>query len=241
MMPSTRQHPTSTGSNTSVMITETSKTPAPTNHKVLSTFVVLGFLILTSCGGGSQSPPNQPPFQKSLAQIQVITIAGPSVQIAGTVVLSASAVYQISPNSFANTDVTKSATWTTSDPAIATVSNGLVTGTGIGSVTISAAFGGKSGSMTVFVGLTSYITISPTGPFKLSGAPGVTFYATETFSDGSTADVSGPAMWDSSSGRVISIYQFLGGDATLVGTGTTTITATLNTGEVGTLTVTVVP
>jgi trimeric autotransporter adhesin len=213
------------------------------NRKILVASVFVGLLIVTSCGGGYQNvtPPSQPPFQRSLAQIQIFTSGGPSIQIAGTVVLSASAVYQISPNSFANTDVTKSATWSTSDPTIATVSNGLVTGTGTGSVTISAAFGGKSGSMTVFVGLTSYITISPAGPFKLSGTTGVTFYATETFSDGSTADVSGPAFWDSSSGRVISIYPFLGGDATLVGAGTTTITATLNTGEVGTLTVTVVP
>lgn len=219
------------------------KAAALLNRKIQAASVALGLLITIGCGGGYQnvSPPNQSPFQKSLAQIQVITIGGPSVQIGATVILSASAVYQISPSSFANTDVTKSATWTTSNPAIATVSNGLVTGTGIGSVTISAAFGGKSGSTTVFVGLTSYITISPTGPFKLSGAPGVTFYATETFSDGSTADVSGPAIWNSSAGGVISIYPFLGGDATLVGTGTTTITASLNTGEVGTLTVTVVP
>src|SRR5438105_15637074 len=96
MMQSTRQHPTSTGSNTSVMITETSGTTSSTNHKVLATFLVLGLLFLISCGGGYQnaSPPNQPPFQKSLAQIQVITIAGPSVPIAGTVALSASSVYQ---------------------------------------------------------------------------------------------------------------------------------------------------
>jgi len=150
-------------------------------------------------------------------------------------------VYQNSPNSFTHTDVTNSAAWTTSDPAIATVNNGLVTGTGIGSVTISATFGGKSGSMTVFVGLTSYITISPTGPFSRSATPNMNFVATETFPDGSTLDVSGPAIWNSSSGRVMDIYPFLGGYATLVGTGTTTITATVSTGEVGTLTVTVVP
>jgi hypothetical protein len=95
--------------------------------------------------------------------------------------------------------------------------------------------------MTVFVGLTNYITITPTGPFSLSATPSMTFYATEAFSDGSTLDVSGPAFWNSSAGQVIDIYPFLGGDATLVGTGTTTITATLSTGEVGTLTVTVVP
>jgi hypothetical protein len=219
------------------------KAGALLNRKILAASVALGLLIPTGCGGGYQNvrPPNQSPYQKSLAQVQVTATGVPSLQISGTVLLSASAVYQNSPNSFTHTDVTNSAAWTTSDAATASVSNGLVTGIGIGSVTISATFGGKSGSMTVFVGLTDYITISPTGPFSLSATPNMTFYATETFSDGSTLDVSGPAIWNSSSGRVIDIYPFLGGDATLVGTGTTTITATVSTGEVGTLTVTVVP
>jgi hypothetical protein len=221
------------------------KAGALLNRKILAASVSIGLLILTGCGGAYQyqnaRPPNQPPYQKSLAQVQVIAIAGPSIQISGTVLLSASAVYQNSPNSFTQTDVTNSAAWTTSDAAIATVNNGLVTGTGIGSVTISAAFGGRSGSMTVFVGLSSYITISPMGPFRWSATPNMTFVATETFSDGSTLDVSGPAIWGSSSGQVMDIYPFLAGYATLLGTGTTTVTATLSTGEVGTLTVTVVP
>ena len=212
------------------------------NRKILAASVPLGLIILGGCGGGYQNvAPNEPPYQKSLAQVQVIGTGAPSIQISGTVLLSASAMYQNSPTSFTSTDVTNSAAWTTSDPAIATVNSGLVTGTGIGSVIISAAFGGKSGSMTVFVGLTTYITISPSGPFSLSATPNVTFYATETFSDGSTLDVSGPAIWNASSGRVIDIYPYLGGYATLVGSGTTTITATVSTGEVGTLTVTVVP
>ena len=228
--------------NRFVVTTGRPKAGALLNRKILAASVALGLLIPTGCGGGYQNVvPNKRPYQKSLAQVQVITTAGPSIQISGTVLVSASAVYQISPNSFTHTDVTNSAAWTTSDAAIATVNNGLVTGTGIGSATISAAFGGKSGSMTVFVGLTNYITISPTGPFSLSATPSVTFHATETFSDGSTADVSGLAFWNSTSGQVIDIYPFLGGDATLVGTGTTTVTASLNTGEVGTLTITVVP
>jgi hypothetical protein len=219
------------------------KAGALLNRKILAASVSLGLLVLTGCGGAYQyqnvRPPSQPPYQESLAQIQVSAIAGPSIQISGTVVLSASAVYQNSPNSFTHTDVTNSAAWTTSNAAIATVNNGVVTGTGIGSVTISAAFGGKSGSMTVFVGLTNYITISPTGPFSLSATPQMNFYATETFSDGSTLDVSGPAIWTTAG--IIDMYPYLGGYATLVATGTTTITATLDTGEAGTLTVTVVP
>jgi hypothetical protein len=228
--------------NTFVVTAGRPKAGALLNRKILAALGALGLLILTGCGGGYQDgAPNKPPYQKSLAQIQLNVIAGPSIQISGTVLVSASAVYQNSPTSFTSTDVTNSATWTTSDPAVATVNNGLVTGTGTGSVTISASFGGKSGSMTVFVGLTSYITISPPGPFHLSSSSGISFYATEAFSDGSTLDVSGPAFWNSSSARVIDIYAYLGGDATLVGAGTTTITATLSTGEVGTLTVTVVP
>ena len=228
--------------NTFMVTADRSKADALLNRKILAASVFVGLLILTSCGGGYQnvSSPNQPPFQKSLAQIQVITSGGPSIQIAGTVVLSASAVYQISPNSFSNTDVTKSATWTTSDATIATVNNGVVTGTGTGHVTIAAAFGGKSGSMTIFVGLTNYITISPTGPFHLIAGSEIDFFATETFADGSTLDVSGPATW-TVQGGVFDIYPYLGGYATVVAPGTATVTATLNSGESGSVQVTVVP
>ncbi len=229
-------------SNKSAAATNTAKTSSSPNQKVLTAVASLALLVLTGCGGGYQNvrPSNKPPYQKSFAQLQVIAPLGPSILINGTVLVSASAVYQVSPSSFTFTDVTNSAAWSTSDPAIATVNNGVVTGTGIGSVTISAAFGGKSGSTTIFVGLTSYITISPTGPFRLSARSGTDFYATETFSDGSTVDVSGLATWSASPGGIISIYPYFG-FATLVAPGTTTITATLDTGEAGSVQVTVVP
>jgi hypothetical protein len=95
--------------------------------------------------------------------------------------------------------------------------------------------------MTVFVGITHYITISPIGPFSLSATPQMSFDATENFADGSTLDVGGPASWTTSSAGIIDMYPYAGGGAKLVAAGTTTVTATLSTGEVGTLTVTVVP
>jgi hypothetical protein len=244
MMPSTRQYPVSTN-NISVLTTDPAKARFPTGHKVLAALGVLGLLILGGCGGAYQyqnaKPPNQPPYEKSFAQVQVFAPAGPSIPTGGTVLVSASAVYQVSPNSFTNTDVTKSATWATSDPAIATVNSGAVTGTGTGSVTISAIFGGKSGSTTIFVGVTNYITISPVGPFRLSATPETDFYATETFSDGSTLDVSGPATWTATPGGVFNIYPYLGGHAALVAPGTATVTATLPSGQSGSVQVTVVP
>src|SRR6478672_2429007 len=232
-----------TMANISVVTTDTVKTSP--NKKIFAAVAFLALLVLSACGGGYQyvKPPTgsqtEPPYEKSFTQVQVFASAGPAIPKGGTVLVSASAVYQISPNSFANTDVTKSATWTTSDATIATVNNGVVTGTGTGSVTIAAAYGGKSGSMTVFVGLTNYITISPRGPFLLSSS-GISFYATETFPDGSTLDVSGPATW-TAQGGVFDIYPYLGGYATVVAPGTATVTATLDSGESGSVQVTVVP
>jgi len=229
--------------NISVGTTATAKTVSSTNRGTLAVVVFLGLLVLAGCGGGYQNakPSNKPPYQKSFVQLQVFAPSpGPSIPINGTVLVTASAVYQTSTNSYTNTDVTNSATWGTSNSAVATVNNGVVTGKGTGSVTISAAFGGKSGSMTIFVGIPNYITVTPKGPFFLSAGSAVDFYATETFPDGSTTDVSGLATWSASPGGVISIYPYFG-FATLVAPGTTTITATLDTGEVGATQVTVVP
>ena len=50
-----------------------------------------------------------------------------------------------------NTDVTKSATWTSANPAIATVNNGDIEGIGVGSTTISATYLGVTGKQDVEV------------------------------------------------------------------------------------------
>ncbi len=163
----------------------------------------------------------------------------------GSPLLAASGSVQLfAQESYPSQDVTNSATWSTSNPAVATVSQGLVTGTGIGSVTITAAFGGFSGSTTVVVGLTpTSVAITPigTGIFSKSATPKQQFYAIATFSNGSTLDLTNVATWSSSPSGVVSFYIYDDGDATFIGTGTTTISATLSTGEVGTLTITVVP
>jgi trimeric autotransporter adhesin len=48
-------------------------------------------------------------------------------------------------------DVTGSATWSSSNTAVATVSGGLVTGVSIGSATVTATYGGQTGSASVSV------------------------------------------------------------------------------------------
>lgn len=219
------------------------KSGALFNREILAASVALGVLISTGCGGAYQSvkPPNKAPYQESLAQIQVIATAVPSIQIGNTVLLYASAGYQDSPNSITYKDVTNSATWSTSDPAIASVSNGVVTGTGSGPVTITASFGGKSGSTIVIVGLTSTIAISPPGPLVKSARPDISFLATATYSDGTVLDLTNFAFWTSSPPGILTFDYYYPGYATIVAAGSTTVTATFTTGEISTLTITVIP
>jgi len=77
--------------------------------------------------------------------------------------------------------------------------------------------------------------------FSESATPKQLFFAIATFSDGSTLDITDYVTWSSNPSGVVSFYIYDEGDATFIGTGTTTIAATLSTGEAGTLTITVVP
>ncbi|MBA3947942.1 MAG: Ig-like domain-containing protein, partial [Herpetosiphonaceae bacterium] len=127
-------------------------------------------------------------------------------------------------------DFTNSATWTSSDTTVATISSsGLATALNSGSTTITASFdpgtGVVSGNTTLTVSplvLTS-ITVTPANPSIVKGTT-QQFTATGTFSDGSTQDLTGSVQWSSSSIGVATISS--SGLATAVNTGSTTITAT---------------
>jgi hypothetical protein len=166
--------------------------------------------------------------------------------VAGTVLVDANAAYQDSATEISYKDVTSSASWSTSKDAVATVEKGLVTGTGIGSATITATFGGKTATTLVVVGQTPTLAVASTGKgmFSLSANPDQLFQATASYPDGNVVDLTVYMTWSSSKPEVLKFfndYVHYVGEATLLTTGTTTITATLDSGEVGSLDVTVVP
>jgi hypothetical protein len=88
-------------------------------------------------------------------------------------------------------DVTSSAAWSSSDVAVATVNNGLVTGTGVGSATITASLDGKTGTTLVVVGQTLTREVTPTTPgtFSLSASPDQHFQASAHYSDGTVLEL----------------------------------------------------
>jgi 6-phosphogluconolactonase (cycloisomerase 2 family) len=130
-------------------------------------------------------------------------------------------------------DVTSVVTWTSSNNAVATISNaagsqGLATGASLGTTTITAT----SGSLTA----TAQLKIAPSGIVSLTVSPATTsvrqgqttpFSASAGFVNGTTQDVTGSTFWTSSNTNVATIGNApaTAGVATGVAPGTISVTA----------------
>jgi trimeric autotransporter adhesin len=230
---------------------------SPANRNALP--VLLALLTLVACSGsypgatpagpGSPGNPGNPgptPTYPFLSEVTLQPSSAPSIAVAGTVLVGANAAYQDSATQISYKDVTSSATWSTSKDTVATVEKGLVTGNGIGSATITASFGGKTATTLVVVGQTPALDVTSTdkGMFSLTANPDQHFQVTASYSDGNVLDLTVYVTWGSSKPEILKFfndYVHDVGEATLLTTGTTTITATMDSGEVGSLDVTVVP
>jgi trimeric autotransporter adhesin len=129
-------------------------------------------------------------------------------------------------------DLTGIVAWTSSAPSVATVSNapgsqGTATGLTPGSTTISAVFAEQAGRATLTVTNATLVSISVT-PASMSISPGSAqqFKAVGTFSDGFVLNITSQANWDSSDIAVATVNA--AGLASSAGSGSTTITASLN-------------
>jgi hypothetical protein len=141
-----------------------------------------------------------------------VTPATPMVPAGGNLLFTATGTFFDAMTMETTTqNLNLQATWASSDITKATISNaadtsrGLATTLAMGPTTISAVFGGVSGSttLTVTMATLSSIVVSPT---TRTIAKGTTqqFTATAVFSDNTTQDVTGMATW-SSDGTVVSV------------------------------------
>ncbi len=111
-----------------------------------------------------------------------------------------------------NRDVTLQVTWDSSDVDVATVSNdggdrGLVTGVGVGAAIVTATLDGvesEPAEVTVSAPILRSLTIQQVAPRVLIGQT-AQLTALGTYSDGSTLDVTAPALWTSSDERVATV------------------------------------
>ena len=147
--------------------------------------------------------------------------------------------------------LTTSVNWSSSDTAVASISNapgfnGLASSTGQGTATITATLGSMSGSTGLTVTAATLVSIAIT-PLTPSITDGTTrqFTATGTYTDNSTQNLTASVTWASTDTTIASISNAAGssGLATAVGVGTTSIGAALGavTAPVATLTATAAP
>ncbi len=143
-------------------------------------------------------------------------------------------------------DLTRQATWSSSSPAVATISNatgssGWATLLSAGSATISAAYAGIAGStgLTVSSATLQSLAITPVNPTLALGV-GLQLVATATYSDGSSQDVTRLATWTSAAASVAMVSNASGSNGLLaaVSVGTTGVSASFG-GVTGTANVTV--
>ena len=157
----------------------------------------------------------------------VITPAAPSVPKGRTSQLRVIGTFTDATSQ----DLTFDASWSSSAPAVATISDaavskGLAQALTAGTTTITSTFGGVSDStlLTVTEPVLQLITLTPASPSLLTLSTR-NFTAIGTYSDGSTPDITSQVAWSSSDTGIATITT--GGAATTLTQGTTTIRATL--------------
>jgi trimeric autotransporter adhesin len=209
--------------------------------KGLATSVATGTATISAAFAGLTGSTTLTVTAAVLTSIDV-TPTNPSIASGTSLSFVATGVF--SDNSTQN--LTSTAAWSSSNQAVATVSNtagseGVASGVTSGSATITASFGGQTGSsnLTVTSATLTAIQVSPTNP---SIAPGTsqTFTATGVYSDSSSQDLTEAVSWNSSDGAVATVSNTAGskGEVSGVAQGTATITASLD-GKTGSTTVTV--
>ncbi len=200
-------------------------------HKIwIPTFCLLlagcsgtGTKSLTS-GSGQPSPGGQP----APASLSGLSVTPSATSIAATATVGLHAMGSYSDGS--TKDLSSSATWTSSDPNVATVSAaGVVTGVASGAATIAAKSGAftSSAAITVSGGTSPNLTSIAVLPANPSIPVNTTqqLAATGSYSDGSSRDLTNLVTWSSST--IANATVDAAGLVSGVAAGTATITATL--------------
>lgn len=166
--------------------------------------------------------------------VTVLTVNSVSVSTGAVTggVGSQTVVSATAQDGFTSFDVTTTGVWTTSDAAVATVSNGVITYLSAGSAVVTVTYAGLSANVNVTVLNKSLLSIAVTAAgggssVQLNGT--INMIATATYSDASTEIVTNSAVWSSSNELVLTISNTLPhiGRATGIAGGTSTVTATL--------------
>jgi trimeric autotransporter adhesin len=213
--------------------TWTSSNPATakidsTGHAVTA---AAGVTTISAAAGGQTGTSLLTVTQAILTAIAV-SPSSPQVAVGGSVALTATGQYSDSTTA----DLTAVATWSSSAPTVAAVSNtapsnGVVTGRTAGSATITATVGSIQGStgVTVDGSVLASLAISPSSASLPAGTQKA-FRATATYSDGTMIDATTQVSWSTDAPAIAAVSNATGsaGVVTAVSSGSTTLRAMLS-------------
>lgn len=197
--------------------------------KGLATSVATGSTTITAASGSVSATTTLTVTPATLMSL-AITPINPSIARGTGRQFTATGTY--SDNSTQN--ITSSVTWSSSNTAVATISNasgskGLATSVATGSTVITAVSGSVSATtnLTVTQATLVSIAVAPANRSLTSGAT-AQYTATGTYTDASTQDLTASVTWSSSNSGVASVSNAAGskGLASGIAAGTATITAT---------------
>ncbi|WP_181592939.1 Ig-like domain-containing protein [Paenibacillus sp. YN15] len=120
-------------------------------------------------------------------------------------------------------DITSLAKWSTSDADIADVTKGMVTGIGTGVATITVEYGTRKATLTASVGVLKSLTTQNDQELTLKKGDKLDLKVSAAFTDGTSKDVTGEAVWTSSNSKTVTVDE--GGHLVAAASGTATVTA----------------
>ena len=181
----------------------------------------------------------------SLVDSLAVTPTSPSLSVGQTVQLTATGTTGHGSNHPSTTaDVTDSATWTSSSPAVASISStGLATALTAGTTTITATINGYTGTITASAtvtvgalsgtggatGTVSSLAILPSSQSVAIPSETTQFLAIGTTSTGATVNLTSQVAWSTSSTQIATIGGSTG-LATALTEGTVTVIALYTSG-----------
>ncbi len=181
-------------------------------------FLIFALFLLSSCGGSNGSTNSAPPPPT----LRSITVSSQSASVAAGLSDQFTATGTFSDGT---TSVLTNATWSSSDPTLATINSaGLVSTLKAGTVTVTATSGSVTGNGSLTVGPAVLKTINVSGQ-TTTVAAGLTnqLTASAIFTDGSSPQLTG-ITWSTSDTTLATVDT--DGLVTTLKQGTVTITAT---------------
>ena len=181
----------------------------------IATMVAVGAMV-SACGHNAASPaaPTAPGSAVSSIAVTSAPVSNASIQM--------TAMAKLADGS--SQDVTRTAAWESSNPAVATVSpTGMVSVVGAGELDVRATYQSVSGSMHLRVGSVPVAVVTITGAPAGASAP-FQLTAMARLVDGTTIDVTRSSTWLSSNTQLATVSST--GSVTVVGTGDVDLQAT---------------